>query len=104
MRIVHIKMAAQRLSLEEKVDCVRLYSATNNYSEVKRRMAAKFGTPGPSLITIKNVNKKFDETGSVEERKRSRPKTVATDANKVRLQNELASSQEKGFFKRTNFR
>lgn len=95
MRIVHIKMAAQRLSLEEKVDCVRLYSATNNYSEVKRRMAAKFGTPGPSLITIKNVNKKFDETGSVEESKRSRPKTVVTDANKVRLQNELASSQEK---------
>lgn len=37
----------------------------------------------------------WSETGSIEDRKRSRPKTVSTYANKANLQNELASSQEK---------
>ena len=37
------KMATGRLPLEQRIRYIRLYSVTNNYQEVRRRMVEEFG-------------------------------------------------------------
>ena len=58
-------MANARLTLEQRVRCVRLFSLTNNVSEVQRRMRTEFGVEPPTRITIVGINNKFNSTGSV---------------------------------------
>ena len=90
------KMATGRLPLEQRIRCIRLYSVTNNYQEVRRRMVEEFGEPGPSRQMISRLNQAFDTTGSVLDAKRTgRPKTVNTEENKERVQAELACSPDK---------
>lgn len=90
------KMAGRRLSLDQKVKCVRLFSKTNNISEVQRQMEVEFGRPKPTRDTIARLNKTFDETGSVGEGKRSgRPKSVVTPENKEIVMQELNRSPDK---------
>ena len=44
-----IKMATERLSIEKRVKCVRLYSATKNLSEVQRLLLQEYGPPATKL-------------------------------------------------------
>ena len=56
---------AERLSVEKRVKCVRLFSVTGNVSDVCRQMKQLYGEPAPSRNTVARINKNFDETGSV---------------------------------------
>ena len=75
-------MAAERLSLEKRIKCVRLFSATNNVTEIRRRMAQEYGDPPPNRQTIVRINKLFDDTGSVlDVKKPGRPREARTPRN-----------------------
>ena len=56
-------MATERLSIEKRVKCVRLYSVTKNLSEVQRLLLQEYGSPATKLQTISRINKLFDRTG-----------------------------------------
>jgi hypothetical protein len=69
-----------KLTVEDKVRCVRLYSKYDEKPSVVQRVWRKeLGTEPPSTKTIIAVNKKFDATGNVADRSRTgRPKTSHT--------------------------
>ena len=86
-------MATERLSIEKRVKCVRLYSATKNLSEVQRLLLQEYGPPATKLQTISRINKLFDRTGSVHDAKKpGRERTVRTHQNRLVLEAELARS------------
>lgn len=89
-------MAEQKLTLNKRIQCVRLFSITNNISEVRRRIAAEFGPPTPTRKTVARINTLFDVTGSVKDCKRpGRPISVRTEENKERVAEELERSPDK---------
>uniref|UniRef100_A0A8C4SCJ4 DUF4817 domain-containing protein n=1 Tax=Erpetoichthys calabaricus TaxID=27687 RepID=A0A8C4SCJ4_ERPCA len=89
-------MAGRRLSLEQRVRCVRLFSRTGNVSEVQRRMLEEFGPPAVHRNTISQINEMFDRTGSANHPKNPGPsRSVRTDDMKNRLRAELESSPNK---------
>jgi hypothetical protein len=84
------------LSVEKRVQCVRLYSVTNNASEVRRQMSQMYGPPRPKVQTATRINKFFDETGSVSDpKKQGRPRMVRTVQNLMVVAEELASYPQK---------
>ena len=79
--------------MEKRVKCIRLYSVSKNASEVRRLMTELYGPPGPKVHTVIRLNRLFDETGSVCYRKKAgRPRSVRTQQNQERVDEELARS------------
>jgi hypothetical protein len=59
---------------------VQLFSKFENAHEVQRQCKHHFDTCPPALATILTVNRRFEETGSVEDLQRSsRPVTTLTE-------------------------
>jgi hypothetical protein len=59
---------------------VRLFSKYDNAHEVQKQWDDHFDTVSPAVSTILSVNKKFDETGTVEDLSRSgRPASVLSE-------------------------
>uniref|UniRef100_A0A915IPU5 DUF4817 domain-containing protein n=1 Tax=Romanomermis culicivorax TaxID=13658 RepID=A0A915IPU5_ROMCU len=52
-----------RLSLEEKIKCVHLYSTSNNAEQVVRDWHKVLATKLPETNTVLSINRKFEETG-----------------------------------------
>ena len=75
-----------RLSLCEKTEIVKWYAIYQNAAEVARQFHSCFDRTPPATKTILNLVKKFDETGSLEDKPRSgRPRSISTDENKERV-------------------
>ncbi|GBN59471.1 hypothetical protein AVEN_179981-1 [Araneus ventricosus] len=58
-----------KYSVSERISIVMAYYSSNNSSIAAQKKFAtdyKLKTTGPSVITIKNVIKKFERTGSVD--------------------------------------
>ncbi|PNF30075.1 hypothetical protein B7P43_G04239 [Cryptotermes secundus] len=89
-------MAGRRLSIEQRVKCVRLFSVTNNVSEVQRIMMEESGPPAVHRDTIVRINKQFDETASALNPKHpGQPRTVRTADTQAHVAAELASYPKK---------
>ena len=89
-------MPLTRLTLEERIRCVRFYSMYDKASSIQKAWRKEFGTDPPSRKTIAALNKKFDETGSVADLSRSgRPKTSRTEATVALVQEALAKDPTK---------
>ena len=58
-------MACGKWSIEKRVKCVRLFSLTNNVTEVQRRLLKEYGSPTPTRNAVVRINKLFEDTGSV---------------------------------------
>ncbi|CAI9727794.1 Hypothetical predicted protein [Octopus vulgaris] len=56
--------------LEKRVQCVRLLAKMDNITAVCRVMEATYGPPASMKKTFARINKSFDETGNVVNRKR----------------------------------
>ena len=79
-----------RLTLEEKIQIVRLYMKNESFATVRRQWKKHFSTEPPSELTIKRIVDKFEETGSVNERERSgRPRSALTDKKLEEVRNLL---------------
>ncbi len=75
-----------RLSLHEKIEIVKWYAIHENAAEVARQFQNRFDRTPPTSKNILNLVRKFNETGSVEDKARSgRPRSVSTDENKERV-------------------
>ncbi|GBO03661.1 hypothetical protein AVEN_25442-1 [Araneus ventricosus] len=64
--VVHFSLKMSKYSVSERISIVKAYYSSNNSPIAARRKFAteyKLKTTGPSVITIKNVNEKFDRTG-----------------------------------------
>jgi hypothetical protein len=69
-----------RRTTEEKVAMVRLFSKFENAHEVHRQWKYHFDTTPPDIHTILSVNRKFDETGTIEDLPRSdRPLNILSE-------------------------
>ncbi|GBM55132.1 hypothetical protein AVEN_205845-1 [Araneus ventricosus] len=67
--VVHFSLKMSKYSVSERISIVKAYSSRNNSPIAAQRKFAtecKMKTTGPSVITIKNVRKKFERTGSVD--------------------------------------
>ena len=65
---------------DERVAIVRLFSKFGNATDVQRLWNNYFDTPPPHLTTISSINKKFDESGTIENLPRSgRPSSVLSE-------------------------
>ena len=91
------KMAeSQRLSLEKRVQTVKLYYETKNSRETCRRLKQLFPdwkTCNPQ--TVLNTVKRFEDTGSVGESKKQLPKPVRTGSTEERVLAALRQSPKK---------
>ena len=100
---------ADRLSMQEKVKIVRLYSKHQSIRETRHALyqeavdSGRWGKVGiersgvPSTTTIHNINQLFDETGCVEKRKHksfSRNKSVTTAENLALVREEVLKSPD----------
>ncbi|CAF4146178.1 unnamed protein product [Rotaria sp. Silwood2] len=75
-----------RLSLREKTEIVKWYAVYQNATEVGRQFQNRFDRTPPTSKNILSLVRKFDETGSLEDRPRSgRPRSISTDENKERV-------------------
>lgn len=75
-----------RLSLREKTEMVKWHAIYQNAAEVARQFHSYFNRTPPARKTILSLVKKFDETGSLEDKPRSgRLRSVSTDENKERV-------------------
>ncbi len=61
-----VKMSKRRTT-EERIAMVRLYSKFDNAHEVQRQWKHHFDTNVPDTHTIMSLNRKFDDTGAVED-------------------------------------
>jgi hypothetical protein len=69
-----------RRTTEEKVAIVRLFSKFENAPEVERQWKYYFDTTPPNIGTHLSVNRKFDETGTIEDLPRSgRPSNIFSE-------------------------
>ena len=72
-----------RLSLREKTEIVKWYAINQNAAEVAHQFQNYFDQTPPTSKNILSFVRKFDETGSLEDKPRSgRPRSVSTDENK----------------------
>ena len=75
-----------RLSVREKTEIVKWYAIYQNAAEVARQFHQCFGRTPLTSKNILSLVRKFDETGSLEDRPRSgRPRSISTDENKERV-------------------
>jgi len=80
-------MPLTRMSLENRIQIIRLASVYEKPSHFRSAWKKKFGTDPPSLKTIAAINKKFNETGSVADLNRSgRPKSSRTPDKIARVE------------------
>lgn len=85
-----------KLTLKERIECVRLYSLHEQPRKVQLAWQQKFGTTPPSCKTIVAINKKFDATGSVADLLRTgRPKTSFTPTNMALVENAIKNDPAK---------
>ncbi|CAF4233993.1 unnamed protein product [Rotaria sp. Silwood2] len=69
-----------RRTTEGKVSIVRLFSKFDNAHEVHRQWQYHFDTSPPDTHTVLSTNRKFDETGTVEDLPRSgRPVSILSE-------------------------
>ena len=102
-------MMADRLSMQEKVKIVRLYSKHQSIRETQHALyqegvnSGRWGKVGiersgvPSTTTIHNINQLFDDTGCVEKRKHksfSRKKTITSAENLALVREEVLKSPD----------
>jgi hypothetical protein len=67
-------------TLQERICMVKLFIKYESVTEVRRKWVQHFDTLPPDRNTILSVNRKFEETGSVEDAPRSgRPVSVLTE-------------------------
>ncbi|GBN14176.1 hypothetical protein AVEN_3978-1 [Araneus ventricosus] len=67
--VVNFSMKMSKYSFSERISIVKAYYSSNNSPiAAQRKFAAEYQlkTTGPSAITIKNVLKKLERTGSVD--------------------------------------
>ncbi|GBM45915.1 hypothetical protein AVEN_211975-1 [Araneus ventricosus] len=65
---VHFSLKMSKYSVPERISIVKAYYSSNNSPIAAQRKFAteyKLKTTGPSVVTIKNVTKKFERNGSV---------------------------------------
>src|SRR5262249_48298515 len=60
-------MAQARLSLEDKICCIRRHSVSQNAKQVVREWPTLFQSPPPTVHSVVDVNRHFDETESVDD-------------------------------------
>lgn len=83
-----------RLTLQERVFCVKHYYSENNVNAVIRRYEDEFGKP-IKWDTIKNLVKRFEDTGTVEDKKREgRPSSVTSENNKLVISETLRQQSQ----------
>ena len=102
-------MMADRLSMQEKVKIVRLYSKHQSIRETQHALyqegvnSRKWGKVGikrsgvPSTTTIHNINQLFDDTGCVKKTKHksfSRKKTITSAENLALVREEVLKSPD----------
>ncbi|CAL8102290.1 unnamed protein product [Orchesella dallaii] len=76
-----------RLSLEERVKCIRMCSRYNNYADAQKAWRQKYGVEPPCRKTLSTLDKKFEKTGSVADLVRcGRPKTTRTEATIAKVE------------------
>lgn len=89
-------MPLTRLTLDERIRLVRLFSLYEKSSTIQKVWANQFGTDPPSRKTIAALNKKFDETGSVADLTRSgRPKSSRTEEKIALVQSAIRDDPTK---------
>ncbi|GBO14762.1 hypothetical protein AVEN_196249-1 [Araneus ventricosus] len=67
--VVHFSLKMSKYSVPERISIVKAYYSSNNSPIAsQRKFATEYNlkTTGPSVITTKNVIKKFERTGSVD--------------------------------------
>jgi transposase len=75
-----------RLSLREKTEIVKSYAIHQNAAKVARQFQNCFDRTPPTSKNILSLVRKFDETGSLQDKPRSgRPRCISTDENKERV-------------------
>ena len=75
-----------RLSVREKTEIVKWYAIYQNAAEVARQFHQCFDRTPPTSKSILSLVKKFDETGSLEDKPRfARPRSISTDENNERF-------------------
>ncbi len=80
-----------RLTLKEKIKSVQLYIKYENSEQVRRDWKNHFASESPSRPAILSLVKKFQETGSVEDRPRSgRPRDAVSEDNIKKVAEKLA--------------
>lgn len=76
-----------RLSLEDRIKCIRLCSRYNSYADAQKAWKQNHGTIPPCRKTMSTLDKKFQKTGSVADLVRTgRPKTTRTEAVIARVE------------------
>ena len=77
-----LKMSKRR-TVEERIAMVRLFSKFENAHELRRQWKHHFDTNAPDVTTVLSLNKKFDETGAVEDLPRSGPPSSVLSDEKL---------------------
>jgi hypothetical protein len=86
-------MAQTRLSLEDKIRCIRRFSILNSAAQVVREWPTLFESPPPSRQTVTDVNRRFNETGSVADLPRSgRPRSSTGEENREKVEAKFTAS------------
>jgi transposase len=83
-----------RLSLEKRIEIVLLYAKFENFEEVRRQFQKRFNSKPPSFSAIRDLVKKFKETGSVHDKIRpGRNRTVVTQQAVQTVSETLSENQ-----------
>ena len=89
-----------RIPLNIRIECVRLFSIHNNYSEVHRQLQLK-GIIPPSIKQIRKYNIQFDKSGTVlDEKVKTREKRVTTEENKERIRDSIFEDESQPYSQR----
>jgi transposase len=76
-------------SIKERVFIYEIYLLTNSCDRVREEFTDKFGKKGPKNVTIIDIKNKFEETGSVTNRKHNRRRHVLTPEKLNKLKESL---------------
>ena len=58
---------AKKLSFDERKWLFKYYWKVENVFEVQRRWRVQFGTPPPTMVTLRRIRDKFDVDGTVQD-------------------------------------
>ncbi len=85
-----------RLSLEDRIKCIRMCSRYSSYADAQKAWRQTFNTEPPCTKTFSMLDKKFQKTGSVADLTRSgRPKTTRTEAVIARVEEAVTKDPSK---------
>jgi hypothetical protein len=83
---------SRQFNIADRVAIIRSYYELKNAEEVRRRWSASGMSPAPAATTVRDLVKKFEQTGSVLDVKHTgRPQSVRTDE----LRGNIAASLER---------